>query len=147
MAIVTFEADQVPHLADILMGCAYADDVLDGREVETVESLMSSWIKDAGGLPDSIRNRIAAFDPDAFDLQRSARALGDLTLQQRRAVFEALAQLEEADEEIDLREDEYLRRVAEALGSTPDELSDLTVDVEVVINPSRPVPPPAPSAR
>jgi uncharacterized tellurite resistance protein B-like protein len=147
MTKVTFEADLLPHLTDILMAGAHADEQLDGREVDAVEKLLVSLIKDADSLPESLRTRIDAFDPEQFDAKRTAYAMGDLTAEQRRAVLEMLSDLSEADEEIDLKEDEFLRKVAEALGSTPEELEGLTVEVELISTPSRRAPPPPPPPR
>ena len=150
MTKVTFEADLLPHLTDILMAGAHADQELDGREVEAVEKLLIGLIKDADELPEGLSNRIKSFDPAEFDMKRTSYALGELTKEQRRAVLEMLSDLAEADNEIDLAEDEYLRMVAEALGSKPEELEGLTVEVELVADPSpsrRAPPPPVPKKK
>jgi hypothetical protein len=55
-----------------------------------------------------------------------------------------LSDLSEVDDEIDLKEDEYLRAVADALGSSTEELEGLVVEIELISTPSRPVPPPLP---
>lgn len=151
MTKVTFEADLLPHLTDVLMAGAHADDELDGREVEAVEKLLVGLIKDADALPEGLAKRIQAFDLNAFDLQSTIHALGDLSKEQRRAVLEMLSDLAEADEEIDLAEDEFLRTVAEAMGSKPEELEGLVVEIELVSDPSpsrrAPPPPPPPKKR
>ena len=146
MTKVTFEADLLPHLTDILMAGAHADEELDGREVEAVQNLLVALIKDADELPAGLAKRIEEFDPETFDIKRTAYAMGDLSTEQRRAVLEMLSDLAEADEEIDLAEDEFLRSVAVAMGSQPEELEGLTVEVELVSepSPSRRAPPPPP---
>jgi len=146
MTKVTFEADLLPHLTDILMAGAHADEELDGREVEAVQNLLVALIKDADELPAGLAQRIEEFDPETFDIKRTAYAMGDLSTEQRRAVLEMLSDLAEADEEIDLAEDEFLRSVAVAMGSQPEELEGLTVEVELVSepSPSRRAPPPPP---
>jgi uncharacterized tellurite resistance protein B-like protein len=146
MTKVTFEADLLPHLTDILMAGAHADEELDGREVEAVQNLLVALIKDADELPAGLAKRIEEFDPEAFDIKRTAYAMGDLDKEQRRAVLEMLSDLAEADEEIDLAEDEFLRSVAVAMGSQPEELEGLTVEIELVSepSPSRRAPPPPP---
>lgn len=146
MTKVTFEADLLPHLTDVLMAGAHADEQLDGREVETVEKLLVGLIKDADALPEGLAKRIKEFDVESFNLKRTIYALGDLTTDQRRAVLEMLADLAEADEEIDMAEDEFLREVAEAMGSDPSELEGLTVEIELISepSPSRRAPPPPP---
>ena len=60
-------------------------------------------------------------------------------------MLEMLSTLSESDDEIDLAEDEFLRKVAGAVGATADELEGLTVEIEIVVpTPSRPKPPPLP---
>jgi len=81
MTKATFEAELLPHLADILMGGAHADEHLDGREVDAVVELLTGLIKDADELPEPLRNRIDAFDPEQFDIKRTAYAMGDLSCQ------------------------------------------------------------------
>jgi uncharacterized tellurite resistance protein B-like protein len=148
MAKVTFGAEQLPHLTDVLMAGAHADEDLDGREVEAVERLLIGLIKGADALPEGLGNRIRYFDPEDFDLGATIGALGELSMDQRRAVLEMLSDLSEADEEIDLAEDEFLRSVADAMGATAEEMKGLTVDVELVVeaSPSRRAPPPPPPA-
>lgn len=144
MTKVTFEADLLPHLADVLMAGAHADEQLDGREVEAVKTLLVSLLADADALPEELDKRIDEFDPEAFDVKRTVYAMGDLSPEQRRAVLEMLSDLAEADEEIDMMEDEFLRRVAETMGSKPEELEGLTVEIELVSGPTRRAPPPPP---
>lgn len=148
MTKVKFEADLLPHLTDVLMAGAHADQKLDGREVEAVQTLLVKLIKDAEELPEALAERIEAFEPEAFDIKQTIQAMGELTREQRRAVLEMLSDLAEADEEIDLAEDEFLREVAEAMGSKPEELDGLTVEIELVsTSPTRRAPPPPPPPR
>ena len=145
MAKATFEASTLPHLCDLLMAGAHADDHLDGREVEAVKKLLGELIEDGEELPDELVARIDGFDPKGFDLQTSAKGLGELSKEHKRAVLEMLSTLSESDDEIDLAEDEFLRKVADAVGATAEELEGLTVEIEIVVPPpSRPKPPPLP---
>ncbi len=147
MAKATFEASSLPHLCDLLMAGAHADDHLDGREVEAVKKLLSGLIED-GALPEEIVARIEGFDPKGFDLQASAKGLGEISKEHKRAVLEMLSNLSEADAEIDFAEDEFLRKVADALGATAEELKGLTVDIEIVPpTRQRPAPPPLPKKK
>lgn len=148
MATATFEASSLPHLCDLLMAAAHADDHLDGREVDAVKSFLGGLIKDGAPLPDELVERIAAFDPKAFELDASAKGLGELTREHKRAVLEMMSDLSESDDEIDLAEDEFLRKVADAIGATAAELEGLTVEVEIVAPVrSRPAPPPVPTKK
>jgi hypothetical protein len=49
----------------------------------------------------------------------------------KRRLLELVAAVRDADEEVDLSEDDYLRALAGALGMSPDEYEDLTLDYEV----------------
>ncbi len=141
MTKATFESSALPYLCDVLMAGAHADDRLDGREVDAVKKLLGTFTRDGEGLPDNILGRIDAFDPKTFDLTATVAGLGELSREQKRAVLEMLSALSESDDEIDLVEDEFLRKVASAIGATSEELQGLTVEIEIV---SRPVPPPLP---
>jgi len=141
MTKATFESSALPYLCDVLMAGAYADDRLDGREVEAVKKLLGALTRDGEVLSDDILDRIDAFDPKTFDLTASVAGLGELSREQKRAVLEMLSDLSESDDEIDLVEDEFLRKVAGAIGATAEDLQGLTVEIEIV---SRPVPPPLP---
>jgi hypothetical protein len=48
----------------------------------------------------------------------------------RRRLLELVAQLCAADGELDLDEDDYVHRLAKALGMAPDEYEDLVLDYE-----------------
>lgn len=145
MAKATFEAPALPHLCDVLMAGAHADDRLEDREVEAVKKLLGGLIKGGGSLPEELVERIAKFDPKAFDVATSCKGLGELTAEQKRGVLEMLSDLSESDDEIDLAEDEFLRKVAGALGASEAELDGLVVEVEIVPR-ERPKPPPVPTS-
>ena len=142
MPKATFDSNQLPALTDILMAGAHADQKLDGREVEAVRRMLVEAMKDANELPEEIEKRIERFDPEQFDLEVAVMRLGKLDSLHRRAILEMLADLSEADEEIDLQEDEFLRRVAKELNAGDDELEGLTVEVEIVTKKKQPPPPP-----
>ena len=142
MSKATFDTDQLPALTDILMAGAYADDNLDGREVKTVRKMLVDAMKDADELPDELQDRIERFRPGEFDLEVAVARLGKLDSVHRRAVLEMLADLSEADDEIDMQEDEFLRQVAAELGAKDTELKGLTVEIEIITKKRQPPPPP-----
>lgn len=146
MSKVTFDESSLPHLCDLLMAAAYADEQLDGREVEAVKKFLTDLMKDGSALPDEFVARIEGFDPKKFDMVATAAGLGDLTAERKRAVLEMISELSESDEEIALDEDEFLRKTANAIGASAAQLEGLTVEVEIVA-PSRPKPPPLPAKK
>ena len=81
-------------------------------------------------LPPELEQLIASFDPERFDLQAVARDFSSDPPMNRRRLLELVAQLCLADGELDLDEDDYLHRLARALGMPPSEYEDLVLDYE-----------------
>ncbi|MFO7565114.1 MAG: TerB family tellurite resistance protein [Enhygromyxa sp.] len=117
-------------ITDLLLGAAYADKRLEGQEKEKIRSLLA---KLAGGkkFPDAIEARFREFSPAAFDVAAAGGKLAHLG-NDRRKILEMIAAVTESDSEIDLAEDRYLRRVAEAMGLPEKEFRDLLVDFQEV---------------
>jgi hypothetical protein len=82
-------------------------------------------------LTKELEDRIATFDPAAFDLATTAAEFaGDDADDKRRLLF-LVAAVNDADDEVDFAEDEYLRALAAALHLPASALEGLTVDIEV----------------
>ena len=73
--------------------------------------------------------RIAEFSPATFDLAAAARAFAGDPPEQKRRLLELCAAVHAADGELDMAEDEHLRRVAAAIGLPEDQYQDLVVDI------------------
>ncbi len=84
-----------------------------------------------GKLSPELEKQIAEFDPKTFDLLRSAGAFAADADDDRRKILFLVAAVNDADEEVDFSEDEYLRALASALFLPADALTGLTVDVEI----------------
>ena len=120
-------SDRILPLCDLLLGAAYADQQLAPEEREEVIGMLSDM---AGGLPAEAEARIAAFDAGNFDLKATAGVFRSDPEDERRKLLYLVSAVIEADNEIDLAEDDYLRALAEALALPPAALDGLTVDVE-----------------
>lgn len=122
--------DRIVPLCELLLGAAYADDDFKDREEDEVRGLLQDL---AGGeLSVELETKIAAFDPKAFDFDAAvAHFKGDPEDDRKRVVF-LVAAINDADEEVDFAEDEYLRKLAKALALPDDSLSGMTIDVEDV---------------
>lgn len=116
-------------VCDLLLGAAYADGTGDGSEILTVRDLLREIV--GGALPDDLEKRVAGFTPKGFDLEAAAEAFLDGPKITPRRMLELIATIRDADEEIDLAEDEYLRKVAAMLGLKQSEYADLTLDFEM----------------
>lgn len=145
--------DRLVPLCDLLLGAAYADNVFKDHEQDEVRGLL----EDIGGddLSVEIETRLAAFDPRTFDLAAAAHHFLADSLDDRKRVLYLVAAINDADDELDFAEDEYLRALAEALQLPDDALDGLTIDVvedfdqqrETIAKVRRgPPPPPRPSA-
>ena len=122
--------EHVLTITDILLGAAFSDHRLEGKETEAIRTLLTKLLGSAS-LPAEVEARFKEFSPAAFDVGAAAKQLADLG-GKRRQVLEMIAAVSESDEEIDLAEDRYLRRAAEAMGLPEKEFRDLVVDFQEI---------------
>ncbi len=122
--------DRIEQVADVLMGAAYADDLLHGREKLIIRQLLEGLAKADAGLLKQLDLRIEAFSPQAFKLQDSATVFCNDSVEQKRMLLQLVAAVGDADEETDLREDEYLKNLAAAINLAPEHFSDLVLQIE-----------------
>ncbi len=136
---------QLRVVADILMGAAHADGQFDGDEMDMIGKVLVTLL---GGeaLPDEIVAHLEAFDADAFDLAKTVEALELRGPNDRKALLGLVGKVTDADDVHDLREDEYIRRLAELLGAPDEELAGLTVEIEWIESLEQPPPLPPEAA-
>lgn len=118
--------DHVLTITDLLLGAAFSDHRLEGKETEAIRALLTTLLG-SSTFPPEVEARFTDFSPAAFDLEAAGKELAGLGAK-RRQILEMIAAVSESDEEIDLAEDRYLRRAAEAMGLPDKEFSDLIVD-------------------
>ena len=123
-------ADRVDLMADLMMGAAHADSELREREVEAVRDLLCK-LTGTSALSDELQTRLARFRPAEFSLSVAASAFASESPARKRQLLELIAAVQEADQEIDLAEDGYLKSVAEALGVKREDYADLALEVEI----------------
>jgi uncharacterized tellurite resistance protein B-like protein len=121
--------DRIVPLCDLLLGAAYADHEL--KDVEDDE--LRAMLADLSGaeLTTELEAQIAGFDPAAFDLAATAAAFKHDSADDRRRLLFLVAAINDADDEIDLAEDDYLRALCAALELPGEALAGMTVDIEV----------------
>ncbi|MFW5925385.1 MAG: TerB family tellurite resistance protein [Myxococcota bacterium] len=122
--------DRILVITDLLLGAVYADQKLEGEEEAAVRRLLAELLG-GGELPAEVDERINDFPAGRFDLQKAARDFGADPPIRKRQLLELVAAVRDADGEIDLAEDEYMRELGEALGMSESEYADLTLDYEV----------------
>jgi len=121
--------DRVFPICDLLLGAAHADGRLDHREAETVRELLADL--GAGALPAGLEDHLAAFDPGAFDLAAAAAPFRGDSLDDRKRLLYLVDAIHEADDELDLAENAFLKALAAALDLPASALIGLTLEVEV----------------
>ncbi|MDC0716855.1 TerB family tellurite resistance protein [Nannocystis bainbridge] len=118
----------IEKITQLLLGAAYADKRLAGAEITRIRSLLSTLLGGAE-VPEELLRMINTFSPAAFNVQQVASALDDLSTEDKRKLLELVASVNDADEELDLAEDIYLRTLAAALGLDEEKYSDLTLEI------------------
>ncbi|MCB9712828.1 MAG: TerB family tellurite resistance protein [Myxococcales bacterium] len=120
--------EHIDTITDLLLGAAYADKRLEGRELDAIRSMLSTLLG-TSSLPDAQEARIKAFNPAKHDAAAAAASLASLSEEDKGKLIDLVASVTESDEEIDFAEDEYLRAVATGLGLSEDEIAGMTIEV------------------
>jgi uncharacterized tellurite resistance protein B-like protein len=124
--------DRILVITDLFLGALWADEEFSEDEQRAVRDLLAELLQVSGAeLPPSVEERIAAFDPLAFDVEAAAQEFDADPPMAKRRLLELVGRLVDADGVVDLKEDEYLRKLADALGMEYGEYSDLVLDYEV----------------
>jgi uncharacterized tellurite resistance protein B-like protein len=118
----------VDTITDLLLGAAYADKRLEGDELQSISTMLCRLLG-TDTLPAAQTERIGSFNPAKFDVTAAAGRLKYESAQTKRKILELVATVTESDEEIDMAEDAYLRKVAAGMGIPESEIKDLTVEV------------------
>jgi len=119
--------DRILPLSELLLGAAYADKELKDQERDEVRTLLQGL---AGDLPAEVDEKIKSFDPEKFDLKAVAHNFKADSEDDRKKLLFLVAAVNEADDELDFAEDEYLRDLAAALDLPASALEGLTVEIE-----------------
>lgn len=123
--------DRLNAIADILMGAAYADGRLHGREEAVIRKVLGDLFGPDGILPVELDARLRDFKKETLDLPSCTAVFHEDKVPVRRMLLEVIASVNESDDELDLDEDGYLKQVAEALKMPADSYSDLALRIEV----------------
>ncbi len=118
----------VDTITNLLLGAAYADKRLEGREVDAIRRVLNK-ILGTTQLPAAQAEQMRAFNPAKFDVQAAGASLAGLSDAEKRKVLELVATINDSDDTLDLAESEYLAKVARAMGVPEDAFTDLTLQV------------------
>lgn len=133
--------DELNVIGHILMGAAAADGTIDGDEAETILEIVGELLGDRG-VPSDLKPHLRAFDAKSFDLGKAAAQLHLDGATDRRALLQLVARVTDADDVHDLRESDYIAKVAAAIGAKPSEYKAMTVELTWI---SSLEPPPLPA--
>ncbi|HUS30559.1 MAG TPA: TerB family tellurite resistance protein [Kofleriaceae bacterium] len=142
-------SDRILPLCELLLGAAYADKELKDQEKDKVRELLEELSSD---LPTDVELKLVSFDPKGWNMKEAAHAFTGDSEDDRKKVLQLVAAVNEADDELDIAEDEYLRNLAGALGLPASALAGMTVEVEAedlkpIFEKVRKGPPPPPKAK
>jgi uncharacterized tellurite resistance protein B-like protein len=121
-------ADRIFPMCELLLGAAYADGEFHKQENVEIRALL---IELAGEMRVEVEACIASFEPNTFDMSSVIGVFRDDPEEERRKLLVLVSTVIEADDEIDLAENEYLRKLASALVLPQSALEGLIVDVEI----------------
>jgi uncharacterized tellurite resistance protein B-like protein len=120
--------EHIDTITDLMLGAAYADKRLEGKELDAIRSMLCKLLG-VDDLPAEQAARIKAFNPAKHKPVAAAQSLGELTDEERSKVLDLIASVNDADDVIDMDEDAYLRKVAEGLGLSAEDIDDLTIEI------------------
>jgi uncharacterized tellurite resistance protein B-like protein len=121
-------SDRIFPVCELLLGAAYADRELHRSEKTEIQALLTEL---AGERLVEVEACIASFEPDKFDMKTTVGVFRRDSEEDRRKLLLLVSTVIEADEQIDLAENEYLCELAAALELPPSALEGLTVDIEI----------------
>ena len=117
----------IETITQLLLGAAYADKRLEGAEVKRIEAILRQVL--GGEPPAEVSAQLRSFNPATFNVHSITTTLRGLDPADKRKLLELIASVNDADEELDLAEDAYLRHVAIGMGVPESEIADLILDV------------------
>jgi uncharacterized tellurite resistance protein B-like protein len=121
-------SDRIFPVCELLLGAAYADSELHRLEQTEIRALL---IELAGERLVEVEACIASFEPHRFDLKTTVGVFRGDSEEDRRKLLLLVSTVIEADDQIDLAENDYLCELATALGLPPSALEGLTLDIEI----------------
>lgn len=122
--------ERIELIADLMLGALYADRRFESGDQEALCAILCDLLVQEE-LPDSLAQHIAAFVPEEFCLARAACDFRSDPPMHPRRLLQLTSELCFANGEVDLDEDEYLHKLARALGLRPEEYDDIVLDYEV----------------
>lgn len=128
--VMAASTEQLIPVCELLLGAAFADNEFVDRERAAIESLLTQLLEDIE-IPVMLEACIENFEAENFDLAKSCASFKKDPAIEPREMLELIAAVHDADDEYDLAEDDYIRKVAAELGVADDKLEGLVVSYEL----------------
>ena len=122
-------SDRIAPICDLLLGAAYADEQFKDRERVEVHEMLAELL--GASVTPELEAQITAFQPATFDVKATAAHFAGDSDEDKHHLLALVAAINDIDDEVDLREDAYLRALCAALGMPASALAGMVVDVEV----------------
>jgi putative colanic acid biosynthesis UDP-glucose lipid carrier transferase len=120
------DVDSIRPVANVLLAAAHADGKFCEHEQATVRGLLCQLLN-VEALPLALEQQLADFDPQRFDLQDTLDELGRVSHASEERLLQLVRKVCEADQTIDIREDNYMVALALALSVAPQRYQKLVV--------------------
>ena len=118
--------DRILVLTDLFLGAVWADDEFSEDEARAVRSLLGELLDVEGPLPADVEARLVDFEPLNFDLEAAASEFADDPPMAKRRLLALVGRMVDADGIVEVKEEQYLRDLAAALGLEYAEYADVS---------------------
>jgi uncharacterized tellurite resistance protein B-like protein len=124
-------SDRILVIVDLLMAGLSCDGTIVGEEDQAARRLLGELLLcKPDALPAHVEARIKGFRLIDFDMDATVQDfLSDPPMKKRR-LLELIAKLSDADGQHDMRESDFIRDLARALGMAAEEYQDLVLTIE-----------------
>lgn len=122
-------SERVAAICDLLLGAAYADESFDQQEKAVIRKYLGELASDEELV--TLNERIETFSMDSFDFDSVVETFVNDSSDDKHQLIKVLAAVHTADDEHDIGEDEYLRKVASSLALDAQDLKELVLDYQV----------------
>jgi putative colanic acid biosysnthesis UDP-glucose lipid carrier transferase len=118
--------DSVRPVANLMLGAAHADGAFCELERESVRGLLCQLLG-VDELPEPLERQLVEFDPGRFDLEQAVAEFHHDAHTAKRRLLELVRKVCDADNVIDIQEDNYMVALALALSLSPAQYGTLVV--------------------
>ena len=125
--------ERIHTITELLCAAIYSDGTMMGEEdTEARRVLADLLLTTPEELPPEVDQHIREFSILEFDMAEAVRDfMADPPMKKRR-LLELVTKMVDADGEVDLREDQFVRDLAKTLQMEPSEYDDLVLEIEVI---------------